>query len=63
MDISEIVTGFPLDRVIAFDTETTGLSPERDDSPGSTSARDRCGTPSREETRRGAPQGASDQGC
>ena len=31
MDISEIVTGFPLDRVIAFDTETTGLSPERDE--------------------------------
>ncbi|WP_050341879.1 3'-5' exonuclease [Olsenella sp. oral taxon 807] len=31
MDMCEIITGYPLDRVVAFDTETTGLSPSRDE--------------------------------
>ncbi|WP_277070976.1 3'-5' exonuclease [Slackia exigua] len=30
-DQSELITGFPLDHVIVFDTETTGLEPNRDE--------------------------------
>ena len=30
-DISELVTGYPLDKVVVFDTETTGLHPYEDE--------------------------------